>query len=418
MSQGRIEDLLRALEADPGNLTVRSLAAELLADEERHGEACQHYSYLLDHDGLDGPAALRAGRSAVRAGNLQLAARCLELAGGEQPNAAELREELEAALVDEGGLLRPAQGESAEGPPLEPEDRNLSFADVGGLEGVKEAVRRTIVLPFQRPELYIKYGRRAGGGVLLYGPPGCGKTMIARATAGECGLPFLNLRIEDVLDPYFGGSEQRLHAAFDQARSAAPCVLFVDELDAIAFPRRKHQGGMGRSLVDQLLQELDSIGSDNDNLLVLAATNAPWDVDDALKRPGRFDRLLFVPPPDRPAREAILTNLIEERPHSSIDVPSLAAATGLFSGADIAAVVETAVDEVIEHAMRTGTEVPIEQRHLEGAVRKHQPTTLDWLGTARNFVEFSNSSGRYDAISEFLRTDEAKAGRGPSRRWS
>ena len=150
--------------------------------------------------------------------------------------------------------------------------------------------------------------------MLLYGPPGCGKTLLARATAGECGLPFLNLRMEDVMDPWFGVSEQQLHAAFEEAREAAPCVLFIDELDALAYSRRKAQGSAGRALVDQLLQELDAIGSDNDGMLVLAATNAPWDVDDALKRPGRFDRVCSCRRPTARRGARILELLLAERP--------------------------------------------------------------------------------------------------------
>jgi SpoVK/Ycf46/Vps4 family AAA+-type ATPase len=212
---------------------------------------------------------------------------------------------------------------------VDPAEDRVTFADVGGLEDAKRAVHRTIILPFQRPDLYERYGRRAGGGVLLYGPPGCGKTLLARATAGECGLPFFNVRIESILDPYIGVSEANLHAAFESARTDAPCVLFLDELDAVAYARRKQQGGGARALVDQLLQELDAIGSDNHQLLVLAATNAPWDIDDALKRPGRFDRMVFVPPPDEPARERILELHLADPPTAGIDLTSLATRTPL-----------------------------------------------------------------------------------------
>ena len=298
-----------------------------------------------------------------------------------------------------------------------PPDEQSTFADVGGLADVKEAIHRTIILPFQRPDLYERYGRRAGGGVLLYGPPGCGKTLLARATAGECGLPFFNVRIEDVLDPYIGVSEGNLHAAFEAARAAAPCVLFLDELDAVAYARRKQQGGGARALVDQLLQELDAIGSDNRQVLVLAATNAPWDVDDALKRPGRFDRLVFVPPPDLPARERILDLHLADPPTADgLDLAAYAARTPLFSGADLRHLAERAVDSAIDETLAKGGDVPVAPAHLDAALSALAPTTLDWLATARNYVEFANESGRYDDVLAYLDSDEVKVASGGARR--
>ena len=273
---------------------------------------------------------------------------------------------------------------------------------------MKKTIQRTIILPFQRHDLYEKYKRGAGGGVLLFGPPGCGKTLLARATAGECGLPFSNVRIEEILDPYFGVSESNLHDAFVQARRFAPCVLFLDELDAIAFARRKHSGSVGRPLVDQLLQELDAIGADNENILVLAATNAPWDVDEAMKRPGRFDRVVFVPPPDPPARERILGLHVAGRPAEDVDVARLAKKTPLFSGADIRALVERAVDLVIDDALEHGEERPLTTADLERALAGMRPSTLEWLATARNYVEFANQGGRYDEVAAFLVSREAR----------
>jgi transitional endoplasmic reticulum ATPase len=274
------------------------------------------------------------------------------------------------------------------------------------------AIHRTIVLPFQRPDLYETYGRRVGGGILLYGPPGVGKTLLARATAGECRLPSFNVRMEEVLDPYFGVSERNLHGAFEAARATGPCVLFLDELDAIAYTRRRQHGSAGRGLVDQLLQELDAIGSDNRDLLVLASTNAPWDVDEALKRPGRFDRLVFVPPPDEAARRRILELHVGDRPVDGVDLGKLARATPLFSGADLRAVVERAVDLVIDEALDSGESPPLRSTHLERALAAVRPSTLAWLQTARNYVEFSNQGGRYDDVSAFLRSREARAAKG------
>jgi SpoVK/Ycf46/Vps4 family AAA+-type ATPase len=390
------------------------MLAELLLERRDFPAASIEFERLLDQGALPDDSLVAAGRAALLAEQLQLAARCLDAAGeaGVTSGTTELQRELREQLATEGEVIKVPAGETAVGADdfVEAGDRT-TFADIGGLEDVKEAVRRTIIKPFERPDLYLAYGRRAGGGVLLYGPPGCGKTLVARATAGECGLPFFNLRIEDILDPYLGASEGNLHEAFEHVRSQAPCVLFIDELDAIAFPRRKQQGHAARSLVDQLLQELDAIGADNVNLLILAATNAPWDVDDALKRPGRFDRLLFVPPPDEPARAAILELRLAGRPQRDIDHRALARQAALFSGADLGAVVEQAVDAVIDKAIETGEQIPIEQRHLEGALNGMAPTTLEWLSAARNFVEFANEGGRYDDVANYLQTRDAKRAR-------
>ena len=431
MSSERVEGLRRALEVSPDNHAVRALLAETLESEGRIDEALEHYEELARTGGLDSSRLVPVGLLAVSRERVSQAARCLDLAraAGVVEGVEELRSAVAGRLSEEEPAVEsptvppPERWEADDEidssgleprpePGLGPAERTATFSDVGGLDEVKKTIHRTIVLPYQRPDLYLRYGRRAGGGVMLYGAPGCGKTLLARATAGECGLPFFNVRIEQILDPLIGQSERNLHEAFELARLHAPCVLFIDELDGLAYARRKQYGGASRALVDQLLQELDAIGSDNRDVLILSATNAPWDVDDGLKRPGRLDRLLFVPPPDAAARQRILELLLADRPTGAgIDVRRLVDATRLFSGADVEALVERAVDEVIEEALDTGGEPPLSMLHLETALAGLRPTTTDWLRAARNVVEFGNRSGEYDEVSKFLSSREGKAAR-------
>jgi AAA+ superfamily predicted ATPase len=409
----RIAGLRQALELTPDNHALRLMLAEALAEEGSPTDALAEYRVLREQGALPVESLLPAGRAALAAGDLALAGTLADDAekAGVVEGVGALRREIDASLGLEG-VMQVARHEGPDGmaAPVEFESaRTTTFGDVGGLEEVKKAIHRTIILPYQRTDLYERYGRRAGGGVLLYGPPGCGKTLLARATATECRLPFSNVRIEEILDPFIGVSENNLHDVFEQARRAAPCVLFLDELDALGFARRKHVGSAGRPLVDQLLQELDSIGSDNEGILVLGATNAPWDVDEAIKRPGRFDRLLFVPPPDEPARRRILELLVSERPAEQVDVKRLAKQTPLFSGADLAALVERAVDAVIDEALETGEEPPLRTAHFERLLSEMRPSTLEWLATARNYVEFANQGGRYEDVRRFLVSREARA---------
>jgi len=288
---------------------------------------------------------------------------------------------------------------------LEPPQQPITFADVGGLDAIKEQIRRRIILPFQKPALFSRFKKRAGGGILLYGPPGCGKTLLARATAGECKAAFYNVLISDVLDMYIGESERKLRALFERARKSTPAVLFFDELEALAGKRQYSREGTAAKLVSQFLSEMDGFAQDNQGVLVMGATNVPWAIDPAFRRPGRFDRMLFVAPPDHPAREAILKLLLADRPAApDIDLTALARRTSAFSGADLANVVDTAADSAIARSLEEGRESGIAADDLKRAVVDVKPTALEWLSTARNYARYANESGQYDEVLEFLRT--------------
>lgn len=285
----------------------------------------------------------------------------------------------------------------------EPERPDLTFADVGGMERVKEEVRMKILLPLRQPELFKAYGKKIGGGILMYGPPGCGKTFLARATAGEVQAGFIAVGISDVLDMWIGQSEKNLHALFEQARSHRPCVLFFDEVDALGANRTDMLKSGGRQIINQFLSELDGVASSNEGVLILAATNAPWHLDPAFRRPGRFDRILFVPPPDAPARAAIFRLQLKGKPVAEIDFDALAKKTDGYSGADLKAVVDLAVEDKLRVAMSSGTLQPIGTKDLLEAVKRQKPTVRDWFETARNHALYANQSGLYDDILAYLK---------------
>ena len=224
------------------------------------------------------------------------------------------------------------------------EKPTINFDDVGGMEAIKDEIRVKIIHPLDHPDLYAAYGKSIGGGILLYGPPGCGKTLLARGTAGEIRASFVSVNIDAVLEMWLGQSERNLHQFFDYARRHKPCVLFFDEVDAIAAKREELKYSAGRQVINQFLAELDGVRSSNEGVLILAATNAPWHLDPAFRRPGRFDRVIFVPPPDEPARVTILNILVKGKPVRELDCQEVARQTEGYSGADLAAVVDLAVE--------------------------------------------------------------------------
>jgi SpoVK/Ycf46/Vps4 family AAA+-type ATPase len=293
--------------------------------------------------------------------------------------------------------------EDADAPADLLERPTITFTNVGGLGELKENIRMNIIYPFQSPALFRSFGQKIGGGILMYGPPGCGKTFIARATAGECNARFINISINDVLDMWLGNSEKNLHKLFDLARRNTPAIIFIDELDAIGGSRQQMRFHHGRILTNQLLSEMDGVASDNNEVLILGATNSPWFVDASLRRPGRFDRILFVPPPDLPARVEILQLHLSGKPIENIDYARVARSMDKFSGADIRAVCEAAAGAVIQEVMKSGKMRSITTSDLLNALKKIRPSTLEWLSTAKNYATYSNESGAYDDILDFFK---------------
>jgi SpoVK/Ycf46/Vps4 family AAA+-type ATPase len=241
-----------------------------------------------------------------------------------------------------------------------------------------------------------------GGGVLLYGPPGCGKTLLSRATAGEIQANFLSVGIHEILDLYLGNSEKNLHQLFQLARDNAPAVLFFDEVDALAADRNDLRKSAGRTLINQFLAELDGTAGSNDGLLILGATNAPWHIDPAFRRPGRFDRILFVPPPDEPARASVIEVMAKDKPITKLEAAKIARKTKDFSGADLKAMFDQTIERTLARAMREGRIVPIETDDLIDTAKSLKPTTRAWFESAKNYAIYSNQGGFYDDVLTFL----------------
>jgi SpoVK/Ycf46/Vps4 family AAA+-type ATPase len=430
-----IETLRQAVALSPGNAPLRRHLGDLLSAAGRHEEALEEYREALalgPSQELQLAAAQeflalgRTGEAAVivdavldagipSAAALVLRSRLLlnegDVDGARDAYRRAVAVDPELADPKLADLLVAPEDATERGDPevREPSkaggdpDRNVvTFADVGGMEEVKEEIRLKIIHPLQHPELYAAYGKRAGGGVLLYGPPGCGKTHVARATAGELGSSFHWVGLEDVLSMWFGESEQNLHELFEHARRSTPCVLFFDEVDALGARRSDLRSSPGRALINQFLAELDGVSVDNEGILFLAATNAPWHVDDAFRRPGRFDRVVFVPPPDRAARREIVRIHLQGRLQEQIDLDRIAARTEGYSGADLHSLVDVAVEAKLSASMRDGVPRPLTTDDLLSALRKRKATTAEWFQTARNYATHANQAGSYDAVLEYL----------------
>ncbi len=419
-----IQSLRTAVEAAPGDVPLRLHLAELLLAAGQSDAAVTEVAVALQH--APGDAQAR-----------QLMARAM---GAPAPAPAPgTATEPEPAPAPEQGAASAAGSEAREGfdwraaedqvgdvvPPRfveapltvdgsgDPGDASawdvdapgtVRLADVGGMQEVKDRLEAAFLAPLRNPELRKLYGKSLRGGLLLYGPPGCGKTFIARAVAGELGASFLSVSVSDVLDMWIGNSERNMHQVFEVARRQAPCVVFLDELDALGAKRsRTHHSGM-RNTVNQLLTELDGIDpSANEGVFVLAATNVPWDVDIALRRPGRLDRTLLVLPPDTAAREAILRYHLRDRPIESVDVGKLAKITEGLSGADLAHLCEAAAESALLDSARTGTVRMIGMKDLLNAAKAVVPSTEPWFAAARNVAMFANEGGMYDDLVAYLK---------------
>lgn len=428
---------MEALQVSPDNVPLRLHLAELMLNDEMYSEAGEQFSNVLKRSYGNLKAQLGLATCYFNTGKYSAAIVIYEQVTGKMPVEDQVR--YVKCLIKENSMqqaievyqkvlgadplfsddeidnyLRLPSSASYSNDELAEEDFDedgnyfmekpkLKFKDVGGMQRVKDEISMKIIQPLKNPELYKAFGKRAGGGILLYGPPGCGKTFIAKATAGEIDAKFINIGLHDILDMWVGNSEKNLHEIFEMARRNTPCVLFFDEVDAMGASRSDLKQSAMRHVINQFLAELDGVESNNEGVLILAATNAPWSVDPAFRRPGRFDRIIFVEPPDEAAREDIFKTMLKDKPVDAIDYKKIAGAATNYSGADINAVIDIATEEKLTESMNKGAIQPITTKDLLKAVKQHRATTLEWFSSARNYALYANESGLYDDILKYLK---------------
>lgn len=388
---GLIRELTAAVERSPEVLSLRLHLAELLLQDGRATEALGHCGTALTRD----PGNTDA---------LALLQRCSAALSGPRAPADDFN--WSAADEEVADIIGPAFIEGEElASAVGDEDYDAvqrstaRLDDVAGMPEVKTQLELSLLGPLRNPE---PKARNVSGGLLLYGPPGCGRTFVARAVSGELGANFLPVGITDLLHHYFGDSEA-LHQIFETARRNAPCVLFFDEIDALG--QRRSAAGLNpalRVVVNTLLAEMDSATSSNEGVYILGATDMPWDVDPALLRPGRFDRMIFVGLPDTEARTAIVRSHLRDRPVEGIDLGKIASRTDGLSGADLAHMCEAATQLAMAASLRNGQVRPVTMADIEAALTHIRPSTGPWFEAARNVVEFGNGDGTYDDLAKAL----------------
>lgn len=419
MDRSVINALLAAVEADPGNTSLRVHLASLLMESKEFAEAMDQVLAVLARDPANVEALRLAGDVSEKLGDLAKAASYRKLlrameGGDETPrqrnNPAHRQDEWVDIIDDEPAddKLPIGNADGAgfhnEDPFVDAEYYDLKLSDVAGMEAVKRRLNLAFLSPLRNPEMMRLYGKSLRGGLLLYGPPGCGKTFIAKAVAGELRARFISIGLSDVLDMWIGNSEKNIHSVFERARRNAPCVLFFDELDALGRKRSLTRTS-NHGAINQLLSELDGMNQANEGVFVLAATNHPWDVDSALRRPGRLDRTVLVLPPDESARAGTLAFHLRGRPtDASVDVKAIAAQTREYSGADLAHVVESAAELAMEDSLETGNVRSISQQDFKKALREVRPSTRAWFEIAKNYALFANDGGIYDDLVEHLKS--------------
>lgn len=268
---------------------------------------------------------------------------------------------------------------------------NIKFSDVAGLEDVKKAITIRMINPIKYPDKYKMYGKKTGGGVLLYGPPGTGKTMIAKAIANEVGAKFYAVKGSDIVSKWVGDSEKNINSLFEEANKQDRAIIFIDEMDSLIGKRGVDTHNDKR--VNEFLQQIDGFAGRNPNLLLLGATNRPWDIDSAAMRSGRFSQKIYLPLPDAPARKFMIEKNMKGVPVSKdFDIDKIVGHTEMYSGADIEELCDRAKDEPLLKAIATDSVIAVTNQDFDNVLEKMPPSvTVKELEGFENYNKDVNS---------------------------
>jgi len=377
--------LRAAVEAVPDNLALRLHVATVLLEAGRAAESLEHSSAVLALEPGQRQAVELAGRATAALPEAALSAPAPYLTAAPEP-------QYRGATVDQWVLG-------------EVEEPRTTLADVAGMPAIKRWLSTAFLSSLRDPQMRRLFGRSLRGGLLMYGPPGCGKTFLARALAGELEAGFLGIDLVHVVDMWLGYSRRSIHEIFETARAAAPCLLYLDQLEAIGPRRAGRRHSIGRGVVDQLVAELYSASEEHEGVFVVAATEHPWDVDSLLRQPGRLDHRLLVLPPDLQAREAIIRSVLAGRPLAEdLDLAGLAARTDRYSAADLAQLCESAGAAALAAAIVSTSSRPRAMVDFTRGLHELRPSTPPWFELARDYARFAAEPGSYDDLVSYLRT--------------
>jgi len=344
-----IKDYDKAIQLNPEYLKAYYNRGLAYASTEEYDKAIEDFKRVVELNPNFAEAHHLLGLAQEYSGDLEGAVKSYTTALKFKPDLIDAKTHLEDAKTKLTGGDGGAGGEGGQGDKKKStialvEKPNMTFKQVAGMKKLKQEIKEAIVYPMSDPDLARKYGKLGGGGVLLYGPPGCGKTYIMKAAAGECAIGFINAKLSDLMDMYVGNTEKNIRKVYDLARKNSPAIIFFDEVDAIGGRRDQQQGQQYmRMAVNEMLVQMDGIESKNQNVLVVAASNAPWDVDPALRRSGRFSKKLYVGEPDFASRVAILKIHSRNRPlETNIAFIRMGLATMGYSSADLKLIADEA----------------------------------------------------------------------------